>query len=77
MEELLLPNVHDAVVVDYVCDQLKPIWLKYARPGAFSGKPEDVERALNDWVHQQIMGLLIELAIREIELYGLRGAEAK
>lgn len=64
-------------MVDYVCTVMRPIFLKYAADDfdldVSSVPPDEAVRRLNNWVHTLTSGMLMELAIREIELYRLRG----
>lgn len=62
-----------AAEITYVCAQLKPIYLKFSQPKDFSGDPGKVLVELNTWVQAQIGGLLQTLAVRDLELYRLRG----
>jgi hypothetical protein len=64
-----------AAEINYACAQLKPIYLHYSQPKDFSGDPEKVLVEFNTWVRTQIFGLLQIVAVRDIELFRLRGGK--
>ena len=55
------------------CEKLKPLYLQFAKPQTFSGDPETALASLNEWVKEQTMGFLTTIAVRDIELFRLRG----
>ena len=60
--------------IDYVVAQLKPIYLEAARMGfSSSTSVETLVQELNAWVNKQVFSMMQEIAIRDIELYRLRG----
>ena len=64
--------------ITHACEQIKPVYLRYAQPAKFNvdhGDPEKAVHELNDWVFAQIFGLLQVLAVREVELFQLRGGD--
>jgi hypothetical protein len=68
----------DADMTNYVCEALRPVFMKnIASESDFNSTAsmtaDEVIKDLNDWVHALTSGLLVELAVREIELYRLRG----
>lgn len=74
----LLRYSADSDLTDYVCAAMRPVFLKHAAiestfvPGA-SMTPEEAGNALNDWMHALVGGVMLEVAVREVELYKLRG----
>lgn len=76
LREVMQEQTYAPDEIAHVCEQLKPVYLRYSVEKTFSTAEgaEAVIQELNDWVHRQIAGLLMELAAREIELYRLRGA---
>ena len=62
--------------IDHACEQLKPFYLRFAQPKAISrDDPEKFLAELNEWVQSQISGLLQLVAVRDVELYRLRGGD--
>ncbi len=60
--------------MDYVCAQIKPIYLRLAKSEKIhGGDNESLLTALNEWVFNQTMGFMLLLAEREVELFRLRG----
>lgn len=59
--------------IAHSCEKLKPIYLKFAQPKQFSGDPEKILLEFNDWVQDQTFGLLATVAVRDVELFRLRG----
>jgi hypothetical protein len=67
----------DRDTVNATARNLKPVFMRHAREERFSidqSSPEAGLAALNDWVRRLATGLLVEVALREAELYRLRGA---
>ena len=62
-----------AAEINHACAQLKPIYLQFAQPKVFSGDPNTLLVELNSWVQTQICGLLQTIAVRDVELFRLRG----
>lgn len=60
--------------IDHVAACLKPIYMQSARMSFSrnSSDGEQVVRDLNAWVQSQVFRLMLEVAIRDIELYRLR-----
>lgn len=82
IEEILRINLAGAGAgqdrIDYVCSAMRPIFLKYAASKfSFTSdgttNPDEVMHALNNWVQSVVTGVFVELAIREVELFDLRG----
>lgn len=79
LREILAESDADQDMADYVCAAMRPVFLKYAAADSdfvldmSSVPPDEAVRRLNNWVHNLTNGMLLELAIREIELYRLRG----
>ncbi len=57
--------------VAHLLATLKPIYLRWARPGVFSGSGDEVVSQLNTLVHSLTSGLLLEIMTREVNLYRL------
>lgn len=56
--------------VEHVCLVVKGLYLKYAKPTKIAGKDLDSAlQSLNDWVYQQVGGLLMEVVAREVKLF--------
>lgn len=77
LREIMQTEAYVPDEIAHVCEQLKPVYLRYAAGKSFctSKGGETVVQELNDWIHGQITGLLVELAAREVELYRLRGSK--
>ena len=62
--------------LEYAVATLKPIFLKAASPVSFSGELGGYQllKSVNEWVYGQIYELLLHVALRDAELYRLRGA---
>ena len=70
----------DADMTNYVCEALRPVFMKNAASesdfnSTASMTADEVIKDLNDWVHALTSGMLVDLAVREIELYLLRGSK--
>ena len=64
--------------INHVLTVLKPAYLNYAKPNKFYGDAETVLQELSDWVKDVTGGLLIALAMKELELYRVyRNASSK
>ena len=63
----------DEEEINYACEKLKPLYLKFAAPKQFSGDPEKILVELNVWVQVQILGLMQTVLVRDVELFRLRG----
>lgn len=65
-------------MITHVCAVLRPLFLKYAADDfhldAYAD-PDEAIKGLNRWVHNFTGGLFTQIAIREIELYQLRGVK--
>jgi hypothetical protein len=59
----------EAGAVESAIGALRPVFLRVAEPGTFSGNPHEVVERMNAWVQQQVFGLLMEVAIREVQLW--------
>lgn len=78
LREMLAGYGADSGLTDYICAAMRPVFLKYAAADSnfvsdASMTPDEVVKALNDWVHTLTSGMMFELAVREVELYQLRG----
>lgn len=73
LKELMQSSGCDANEINYVFEQVKPIYLEYAKPNCFSGNPEKLLEELNFWVRKQTFGFLNIIIAKEVELYRLRG----
>jgi hypothetical protein len=60
--------------IDHAAAKLKPIYLDAARMNFTSGATGDaLVQELNAWVNQQVFGMMTHIALRDVELYRLRG----
>lgn len=73
LKEAMQFSGSDANEINYVIEQVKPIYLEYAKPNCFSGDHEKVLEEFNTWVRKQTSGFLNIIIFKEIELYRLRG----
>lgn len=71
--ELAMEGGYTVAEINHACVKLKPIYLEYSQPKDFSGDPNKVLLELNTWVRTQIIGLLLTIAARDVELFRLRG----
>lgn len=56
----------------YVLGRLKPLFLQSART-PFDGSGENLVRDLNTWVKSQVGTMMLQVALRDVELFRLRG----
>ncbi|MBI3480336.1 MAG: hypothetical protein HY016_08290 [Nitrosomonadales bacterium] len=68
----------DQDMINHVCAVLRPIFMEYAAADFVMETPVEPDvlmKALNAWVHALTSGLFTQIALREIELYQLRGSK--
>lgn len=60
--------------IEHVAAKLKPIYLGSARMSfTTDATGETLVRELNTWVNKQVLGMMIHIALRDVELYRLQG----
>lgn len=65
----------DPEMVEAILERIKPVYMRHTKPNRI---PDDADldtsiKLLNQWVFEFGSGLLMEILIREIELFRLRG----
>jgi hypothetical protein len=74
LRQMLFEQGAEPEAIDAAAEALRPIFLHHCRPLTINPKSKEETVALvGEWMRQQILGLLSELALREVQIWRARG----
>lgn len=67
----------DSTMAEYALARLKPVYMRYSLVRVVEipaeASPDQAVKIVNDWLSQLGSGLMLEILLRDVELYRLRG----